>query len=226
MCRTANNYEKRYWLVNGRGFPDTVADNFASWLPSQPYGALARIHEFNTSLPANDPNYHPYPGIVRYVNVGTQEFPFHPHGNNGLVIGNDGQPVVGAAGEHGLREVRDLVAGQTWDVLFRWNDAENYDEATNPSTSDHPRAPASQSIGMYYSGSPCLGHKAPCRPACPHQPVRRVLHHLAQPRAVPVDILGRRHDRPHHLRAHRPTAAEFVPVIRRRTCKIKDTYPV
>jgi FtsP/CotA-like multicopper oxidase with cupredoxin domain len=38
-----NNYRARYWLINGRGFPDSIADNFASWLPTQPYGALARI---------------------------------------------------------------------------------------------------------------------------------------------------------------------------------------
>ena len=39
-----NNYHPRYWLINGRGFPDSIADNFAAWLPSQPYGALAAIH--------------------------------------------------------------------------------------------------------------------------------------------------------------------------------------
>ena len=38
-----NNYHPRYWMLNGRGFPDTVAPNFAGWLPSQPYGALAHV---------------------------------------------------------------------------------------------------------------------------------------------------------------------------------------
>ena len=42
-----NNYHPRYWLINGRGFPDSIADNGASWLPTQPYGALAQIHEFD-----------------------------------------------------------------------------------------------------------------------------------------------------------------------------------
>ena len=28
-----NNYHPRYWLINGRGFPDSIADNGASWLP-------------------------------------------------------------------------------------------------------------------------------------------------------------------------------------------------
>ena len=43
-----NNYHPRYWLINGRGFPDSIADNFASWLPTQPYGALAEISDSDT----------------------------------------------------------------------------------------------------------------------------------------------------------------------------------
>lgn len=46
-----NNYQARYWLINGRGFPDDMADNYASWLPYQPYGALARIHPDDSYLP-------------------------------------------------------------------------------------------------------------------------------------------------------------------------------
>ena len=45
-----DNYHPRYWLVNGRGFPDRIADNGAAWLPNQPYGALAEVRE------ADDPN--------------------------------------------------------------------------------------------------------------------------------------------------------------------------
>ena len=52
-----NNYHPRYWLINGRGFPDSIADNFAPFLPDQPYGALARIHPYRrrpttTPIPA------------------------------------------------------------------------------------------------------------------------------------------------------------------------------
>ena len=42
-----NNYRARYWMINGRGFPDSIADNYATWLPSQPYGALARIYPYD-----------------------------------------------------------------------------------------------------------------------------------------------------------------------------------
>ena len=38
-----DDYHPRYWLVNGRGFPDSIADNGAAWLPNQPYGALAEV---------------------------------------------------------------------------------------------------------------------------------------------------------------------------------------
>ena len=46
-----NNYKPRYWLINGRQFPDSIADNFASWLPSQPYGSLATIHPKDAMQP-------------------------------------------------------------------------------------------------------------------------------------------------------------------------------
>ena len=84
-----NNYHPRYWLINGRGFPDSIADNGASWLPSQPYGALADIQPFDENDPLDQP------ALARYLNVGTEDYPFHPHGNNGLVIGRDGQSVGG-----------------------------------------------------------------------------------------------------------------------------------
>ena len=153
-----NNYKARYWLLNGRGFPDTIADNFASWLPDQPYGALGLIHEFNDTLPSNDPNYHPYPGMLRYLNVGSENYPFHPHGNNGLVIGRDGRALENASGEDISFEKFDINIGpgQTWDVIFKWYDAENYDETTNPVPVTVPGI-ANMVFGQFFSGSPYLG---------------------------------------------------------------------
>lgn len=152
------NYKVRYWLINGRGFPDSIADNYASWLPSQPYGALSLIHPFNDTVAPTDPSYHPYPGAIRYINVGTEDYPFHPHGNNGLVIGRDGRPLEGSGGEDLAFEkfAINIGPGQTWDVIFKWYDAEKYDEMTNPITSAIPD-PASLSWGMFTSASPYLG---------------------------------------------------------------------
>ena len=120
-----NNYHPRYWLINGRGFPDSIADNFAAWLPDP---ALRRP---GAEIHPNDAATNPDPGVDRYLNVGTEDYPFHPHGNNGLVIGRDGRPL-------GRRRPEDLSfekfainigPGQTWDVLFKWYDAESYDAA-------------------------------------------------------------------------------------------------
>jgi FtsP/CotA-like multicopper oxidase with cupredoxin domain len=148
-----NNYHPRYWLINGRGFPDSIADNNASWLPTQPYGALAEIQEFHPA----DPN--DLPAAARYLNVGTEDYPFHPHGNNGLVIGRDGRALEGGTGQDLSFEKFDINIGpgQTWDVIFRWYDAEHY-SPSNPVPVTVPSL-ANQEIGMFYSGSPYLGTK-------------------------------------------------------------------
>ncbi len=145
-----NNYRARYWMINGRGFPDSVADNYASWLPTQPYGALARIYPY-------DATGHPYPAVERFINVGTEEFPFHPHGQNGLVIGRDGYPMEGPGGEDLSFEkfAVNIGPGQTWDVIFKWYDAEGY-TPSNPVPVSIPDL-VNLSIGMFYSGSPYLG---------------------------------------------------------------------
>jgi len=143
-----NNYHPRYWLVNGRGFPDSIADNNASFLPNQPYGALARVYPKPPGT---------LPGMIRYLNVGTEDFPFHPHGNNGLVIGRDGHPLEGAGGEDLSFEKFAINIGpaQTWDVIFRWWDAEGYSLA-NPVPVTVPDL-VNQTAGTFYSGSPYLG---------------------------------------------------------------------
>jgi FtsP/CotA-like multicopper oxidase with cupredoxin domain len=153
-----NNYKVRYWLINGRGFPDSMADNYASWLPTQPFGALALIHPFNNTVLPSDPNYHPYPGAIHYLNVGTEDYPFHPHGNNGLVVGRDGRPLEGPTSQDLSFEkfTINVGPGQTWDVIFKWYDAEKYDEMMNPVPSTLPD-PAAVEWGMFSSASPYLG---------------------------------------------------------------------
>jgi len=139
-----NNYRARYWLINGRGFPDSIADNDAPWLPAQPYGALARIYPTTQS-------------VERFINVGTEEYPFHPHGQNGLVIGRDGNPLEGPTGQDLSFEKFDvnIGPGQTWDVRFSWHDAESY-SPTHPVPVTDPDLP-NMTVGMFYGGSPYLG---------------------------------------------------------------------
>ena len=145
-----SRYKPRYWLINGRGFPDSIAPNNAAWLPSQPYGALARINPYDEIA-------NPYPALVRYLNFGTMEFPFHPHGNNGRVVGRDGFPLVndGGADLSFDKFAVNVGPGQTWDVTFDWRDNEGYSES-NPVPVTIPNL-QNMVFGMFFSGSPYLG---------------------------------------------------------------------
>jgi FtsP/CotA-like multicopper oxidase with cupredoxin domain len=160
-----NNYKVRYWMINGRGFPDSIADNFSPLLPDQPYGALARITPYDGIGSTNydaagfpiQPPIHPSPGAIRYLNVGSEEFPFHPHGQNGSVIGRDGRALESSGGADLSFEkfAINIGPGQTWDVTFRWYDAEEY-SVSNPVPVTIPQV-SNQEFGMFYSGSPYLG---------------------------------------------------------------------
>ncbi len=153
-----NNYKPRYWLMNGRGFPDTIAPNFASWLPSQPYGSLPRVHPFNDTVAPTDPAYNPLMSLTRYLNVGSEDIPIHPHSKSALIITRDGYPLAGPAGEDFAHEQFSLPAapGQTWDGLFNWYDTENYDPVTNPIPVTIPNM-QNLAFGQLFSGSPYLG---------------------------------------------------------------------
>jgi FtsP/CotA-like multicopper oxidase with cupredoxin domain len=142
-------YVARYFLINGRTFPDTMADNLAPWLPNQPYSALVHIYPKSAS--------NPNPALVRYVGAGTQDFPFHPHGNDSLVIGRDGRPAVDINGADlsYFKFSLPVGPGQTWDVTFDWKDDNNY-SASNPIPVTVPQN-VNLTVGPYWSGSPYLG---------------------------------------------------------------------
>ena len=152
-----NTYHPRYWLINGRQFPDSIADNFATWLPSQPYGALATIHPYDAGTNA-------LPAVDRYLSVGSMDYPFHPHGNNGKVIGRDGTPLASAGGaDMGFDKFAvNIGPGQAWDVLFNWEDAEEYSSSNTVPASEPDLQ--NLTIGMFYGGSPYLGETEPMPP--------------------------------------------------------------
>ena len=149
-----NNYRPRYFMLNGRGFPDSIAPNFASWLPTQPYGALVRIQPYDATL-------NPLPAAVRYLNVTSQDMPFHPHGNHGRVLGRDGYPLEGALGEDLSFEkfVINIGPGQTWDTTTDWQDAEGY-SLGNPVPMTVPNV-QNTVYGTFYGGSPYIGQTGP-----------------------------------------------------------------
>jgi FtsP/CotA-like multicopper oxidase with cupredoxin domain len=110
----------RYFLMNGRSMPDTLAPNGAAWLPSQPYGATVHIQPY-------DVNRNPSPALIRYLDAGWEDYPFHPHGSAERVITQDGAPVVNAAGTDASypKYLIDVGPGQSVDALMIW--ANEYD---------------------------------------------------------------------------------------------------
>ena len=147
---------QRYWLINGRSFPDTIAPNNAAWLPTQPYSAL--VH-----MVVNDPVANPLPALIRYLNTGVFNHPFHPHGQNGRIIARDARPLVGPANEDISYETFAFTigSGQTWDATYAYYYQEAYDPNTNPIPVTVPQLQnlTFKDQATYYSGSPYLGYK-------------------------------------------------------------------
>jgi FtsP/CotA-like multicopper oxidase with cupredoxin domain len=150
----------RYWLINGRAFPDTIAPNHAAWLPAQPYSALVHIT-------VTDPivNPHQPPALVRYLDAGSLNHPFHPHGENGTVIARDASPLVDSSGNDLSYETfaTTIGSGQTWDELYAYVNQEQFNPTTNPIPVTLPQLQNLTFKGnaTYYSGSPYLGFQGP-----------------------------------------------------------------
>jgi FtsP/CotA-like multicopper oxidase with cupredoxin domain len=146
----------RYYLINGRSMPDTIAPNFAPWLPSQPYGALVHIRPYDPADPASRP------ALIRYLNAGSVNYPFHPHGNDQRVITRDGHPVEGAGGSDASYEkfLIDVGPGQSVDTLDQWVNAENWTADANPVPVPLPQL-QDQIVGpgteTWFSENPYLG---------------------------------------------------------------------
>jgi hypothetical protein len=154
-----------YWFINGRSAPDTMAEHFVGYLPNQPYGAMVRMHPGERIL-------------VRFINVGRDPHPIHPHGQHTRVIARDARllrssPLSGADLATHQFTVQ-VGAGQTYDGLYIWTgddlgfDIYGHDEGddTEPYefVPDHGKPlpiqepPFGQVVfGDFYSGSPFLG---------------------------------------------------------------------
>jgi hypothetical protein len=189
------NRTPRYWLVNGRSFPDVIYANFVNWLPNQPYGGLVRVQPLDTTC-----NFGPNgttgtpiagspagcaPSMIRYVNAGFDNHPFHPHGNDMQVIGRDGRLLQGSAGQDTSFKdfARTVGAGQTYDLMFRWlltckpsaagvngqnwmNNAATHvcDTSVGSESNAIPIIPNYKNLefkdnDVFYSGNPYLGYK-------------------------------------------------------------------
>jgi hypothetical protein len=147
----------RYFTVNGRSFPDTIQNNNVSYLPAQPYGALVRVKPYDATL-------NPQPAMIRMVNAGLLDHPFHPHGNHLRMIAQDGRRFLTPGGADASTEHfgETIASGATEDFLLRWTP-----NAGDPSSPANPYPVATPNYrnllfkdgNTWYSGSPYLGYK-------------------------------------------------------------------
>jgi manganese oxidase len=101
------------WFINGRNFPDTLADANVDWLPTQPYNAFPQMHPGEKVL-------------MRMVGGGMDLHPFHTHGQNHWVIARDARVlssnVLSAANPVADLAVSDYtttsVPGETVDAVW------------------------------------------------------------------------------------------------------------
>jgi FtsP/CotA-like multicopper oxidase with cupredoxin domain len=170
-------YQARYFLINGRAFPDTIAPNAAAWLPDQPYSSLAHIRPYDAT--------NPYPALMRLLSVGPKVYPFHPHGNHARVVGRDGRALEDSAQVDMSYEKFSipLGPGQTWDVTFDWRDVEAWDASGNPVPVTIPRD-QNLTFGPYYSGSPYLGSQEALPPGSDAQNQCGEYYHVAHNHAL------------------------------------------
>jgi len=149
-----NARRDRYFAINGREFPDTIQDNGSGLLPNQPYGSLVRVQP---TTPGSAP------ALIRMVNVGASNHPFHPHGNHTTLIAQDGRLLLSAGGASASTEHfgETIASGQTEDLLLRWDDQDNWDPNTKPLPVPPPnyRDVFFKDANTWYGGSPYLGYK-------------------------------------------------------------------
>jgi FtsP/CotA-like multicopper oxidase with cupredoxin domain len=150
-----NSRRDRYFAVNGREFPDTIQDNGTALLPNQPYGSLVRIQPNSAT--------NPQPALIRMINAGALNHPFHPHGNHTTQVAQDGRPLLSPGGGSAATEHfgETIASGQTQDFLLRWDDQDNWDPTTKqlPVPLPNYRNVFFKDSNTWYSGSPYLGYK-------------------------------------------------------------------
>jgi FtsP/CotA-like multicopper oxidase with cupredoxin domain len=162
-----NNYTPRYWMYNGRSFPDTIADNGAGWLPSQPYGSLLFFYPYDdrpTVDGAPNLDYNPYPALLRIVNAGMMDYTHHPHGSHGRVLAWDGNLLESGGLDLSFEKFAVTISpGQTMDVVYDWRDVDKWNPIDNPIPVVIPQL-LELTVGTFYSGSPYLGYLADLPP--------------------------------------------------------------
>lgn len=100
-----------YWMINGRGAPDTMGMSGTSQLPHQPYNCMPRMHPGERIL-------------LRVLGAGRQMHPFHTHGNFLQVLARDARLLVSPTDATKLAGpvlfTIPSIPGETVDAIFQW----------------------------------------------------------------------------------------------------------
>ena len=154
-----------YWFVNGRNSPDSMAEANAPSLPAQPYNALPMMHPGERIL-------------LRIVDMGRDQHPWHTHANHSLVVAWDGMrlttnPALGSDLAELAFSVM-AVPGRTSESIYEWTGKDLgwdiYGHAPGDPMQPFEYAPdhgvplpvaipdqKEWDPGPFYSGSPFLG---------------------------------------------------------------------
>ncbi|BAS26725.1 multicopper oxidase domain-containing protein [Limnochorda pilosa] len=100
------DYRPKYWLLNGRAYPDTV-EGESQQLPQQPWRTCIRANVGERVL-------------LRFINLGYEEHAMEILGIPVRIVGLDAQRLRGLGGEDlaAWRNVVPISPGQTVDALF------------------------------------------------------------------------------------------------------------
>ena len=163
------------WFLNGRNFPDTLAEAGVPWLPTQPYNSSPIMRPGETIL-------------VRMVTATRDPHPLHFHGNHVRVIARDGRMLSSGPGNGPDRSFENYTVignpGQTVDALFTWtgegmgwdiyghapgDPEEPYEVLADHGTPFPVVLPARDDLvlGQFYSGSPFMGSQGSLPPGHP-----------------------------------------------------------
>ena len=153
------------WFINGRNYPDLLAENNVPWLPTQPYNCQPRMHPGEKVL-------------IRFIGAGRDIHPMHFHGNDFETIAVDGRllssgPGAGPDLAWQATTIKSMP-GQTADLIWGWtgkelgwdiyghspgDPLEPYEYAPNHGKPFPVVLPPRDAVtyGAFYSGSPFLG---------------------------------------------------------------------
>ncbi|MDZ7698249.1 MAG: hypothetical protein U5R49_15450 [Deltaproteobacteria bacterium] len=153
------------WFINGRNYPDILADNYVPWLPTQPYNCQPRMHPGEKVL-------------LRFIGAGRDIHPMHFHGNDFETIAVDGRLLSSApgAGPDLAWKATTIksIPGQTADLIWTWTGKELgwdiYGHSPGDPLEPNEYAPNhgkpfpvvlpqrdAVTYGPFYSGNPFLG---------------------------------------------------------------------